>query len=329
MGEETDAEKIDDADKIILQELEKDRDVSSVRLRTHLRARGIKMTLEEVAERRRRMEIERERRKKLGISVTVHLMDDHTFQRFVENTLLDRIDRLIIYKLKEDPSISDSDLKNHLDSYRAFYSLEDIVKRKTELETKLISYKTLQNPNISDIDLRLFLQAYGLQLSPEEISRRRVELKEKAEAPPLLWGRTTWVKVTTALTVLCGFVELIIGGLLLFIASLLHIIESQGLKLPPDLEPITDMLGAFSAFLGTVLIIFMFLSFILAYGLWTGKGWSWTATLVISAIGVVLGVFTLPLGIILILTCVGTIYGLMRLDVKRFLGKAEPPPQLI
>jgi hypothetical protein len=92
------------------------------------------------------------------------------------------------------------------------------------------------------------------------------------------------------------------------------------------------MVGFFRGFLGMiVLVITIFLlilgliSFLLAYGLWTGKGWAWTLTFIFSIIGMLLGLVSLPFGIIIILIDVLILYYLTRPHVKAFFGKAPPP----
>jgi hypothetical protein len=74
-----------------------------------------------------------------------------------------------------------------------------------------------------------------------------------------------------------------------------------------------------------VLLILGLVSFLLAYGLWTGKGWAWTLTFIFSIIGILLGLISLPSGIISILINVLILYYLTRPHVKAFFGKAPPP----
>lgn len=74
-----------------------------------------------------------------------------------------------------------------------------------------------------------------------------------------------------------------------------------------------------------VLLILGLISFLLAYGLWTGKGWAWTLTFIFSIIGILLGLVSLPAVIITILINVVILYYLTRPHVKAFFGKAPPP----
>jgi len=97
-------------------------------------------------------------------------------------------------------------------------------------------------------------------------------------------------------------------------------------------ETMPRMIGFFKGFLGMIvlviaiiLLILGLISFLLAYGLWTGKGWAWTLTFIFSIIGILLGLVSLPSGIISILINVLILYYLTRPHVKAFFGKAPPP----
>ena len=91
-------------------------------------------------------------------------------------------------------------------------------------------------------------------------------------------------------------------------------------------------MGIFGGFLemialvaAIVLLIFGLISLLLAYGLWTGKGWAWTLTFIFSIIGILLGLVSLPFGIITIFIDALILYYLTRSHVKAFFGKAPPP----
>jgi hypothetical protein len=63
----------------------------------------------------------------------------------------------------------------------------------------------------------------------------------------------------------------------------------------------------------------------MAYGLWNGRRWAWTITLIISGIGVIVGFGSIIIGnfgsIISIIINSVIIYYLYRPDVKMFFGK--------
>jgi hypothetical protein len=81
----------------------------------------------------------------------------------------------------------------------------------------------------------------------------------------------------------------------------------------------------FGIFLGGGLFIIGIAYFVMAYGLWKGQGWAWTITLIVSGIGIILGIGSIIVGNIgaLFHTIISAvvIYYLYRPDVKAFFGK--------
>jgi hypothetical protein len=63
----------------------------------------------------------------------------------------------------------------------------------------------------------------------------------------------------------------------------------------------------------------------MAYGLWIGKRWAWTITLILSVIGIILAIASIALGnvgaIVSIIIHGVVIYYLYRPNVKAFFGK--------
>jgi len=64
----------------------------------------------------------------------------------------------------------------------------------------------------------------------------------------------------------------------------------------------------------------------MAYGLWNGKRWAWTITLILSGIGIILGIASIAVGNIggvfhIIINGV-IIYYLYRPNVKAFFGRS-------
>jgi hypothetical protein len=55
--------------------------------------------------------------------------------------------------------------------------------------------------------------------------------------------------------------------------------------------------------------------------LWMGRGWAWTMALIISSMGIITGLVTLPTGIIGVVLDRIVVYLLMRSDMRRFCGK--------
>src|SRR5918995_6796625 len=58
---------------------------------------------------------------------------------------------------------------------------------------------------------------------------------------------------------------------------------------------LSDMEGL-SAGIGAALIALGIAYFVMAYGLWKGKGWAWTITLILSAIGIIVAIVSIATG---------------------------------
>lgn len=78
-------------------------------------------------------------------------------------------------------------------------------------------------------------------------------------------------------------------------------------------------------FIGSGLFILGLAYFLMAYGLWNGKGWAWTFTLILSGIGIVLGIGSIVVGNLgaIFHTIINAIiiYYLYRPNVKSFFNK--------
>jgi hypothetical protein len=131
------------------------------------------------------------------------------------------------------------------------------------------------------------------------------------------------VTILAILEIISGLFELGAGALLLIAAGFIG-----GLSGVSGFGGI--LAGIFSA-IGGVLIILGLLAFLIAYGLWTGQGWAWTLSLIFSIIGIILGILSLPAGVISLIIDILIIYYLTRPHVKAFFRKgppleAPPPP---
>ena len=77
--------------------------------------------------------------------------------------------------------------------------------------------------------------------------------------------------------------------------------------------------------IGIILLALGIAYLVMAYGLWKGKGWAWTITLILSAIGIIVAVVSIATGnvggIISIIINGVIIYYLYRPSVKAFFGK--------
>ncbi|PUA31208.1 MAG: hypothetical protein B9J98_07360, partial [Candidatus Terraquivivens tikiterensis] len=72
------------------------------------------------------------------------------------------------------------------------------------------------------------------------------------------------------------------------------------------------VLGPIIFTLVAIFVILGLLCFVIAYGLWTGKGWAWTVALVLAIIDIIFGLISLPGGIIGIIINAIIIYYLTR-----------------
>jgi uncharacterized membrane protein HdeD (DUF308 family) len=77
--------------------------------------------------------------------------------------------------------------------------------------------------------------------------------------------------------------------------------------------------------IGIILLALGIAYLVMAYGLWKGRGWAWTITLILSVIGIIVAIVSLATGnagtIINIIIHAVVIYYLYRPNVKAFFGK--------
>ena len=77
--------------------------------------------------------------------------------------------------------------------------------------------------------------------------------------------------------------------------------------------------------IGVILLALGIAYLVMAYGLWNGRGWAWTITLILSVIGIVVAIASIVAGnvsaIISIIIHAVVIYYLYRPNVKAFFGK--------
>jgi uncharacterized membrane protein HdeD (DUF308 family) len=76
---------------------------------------------------------------------------------------------------------------------------------------------------------------------------------------------------------------------------------------------------------GFILLVLGIAYLVMAYGLWNGRGWAWTITLILSVIGIVVAIASIVAGnvsaIISIIIHAVVIYYLYRPNVKAYFGK--------
>lgn len=85
------------------------------------------------------------------------------------------------------------------------------------------------------------------------------------------------------------------------------------------------LLPVVGIFVGGLLVVIGLAYFVMAYGLWKGKGWAWIITLILSAIGIIVGIGSIAVGnvgaLIHILINAIVIYYLYRPKVKAYFGR--------
>jgi hypothetical protein len=90
--------------------------------------------------------------------------------------------------------------------------------------------------------------------------------------------------------------------------------------------------------IGTILIIVALLDAVLAYGLWSGRGWAWILSLILAAVGILFSLISLVFrggvgGLVTLIIDAVIVYYLTRPNVKAFFGEiplpAPAPPRPI
>lgn len=88
---------------------------------------------------------------------------------------------------------------------------------------------------------------------------------------------------------------------------------------------LTLLIPLIGIFLGSGLFILGLAYFLMAYGLWNGKSWAWTLTLILSGIGIIIGIGSIVVGNVgsIFHTIINAIiiYYLYRPNVKSFFNR--------
>jgi len=125
--------------------------------------------------------------------------------------------------------------------------------------------------------------------------------------------RPTGIRVLTALEVLAGVAYLLSAAAPLVVGSMI------------PLTALPTLLSSLASAFGFVLLILALVSFLLAYGLFTGKGWAWFWSLVFAVVGILVALVeainSLSSAITPIVLHLIVIYYLTRPYVKAFFGK--------
>ena len=76
--------------------------------------------------------------------------------------------------------------------------------------------------------------------------------------------------------------------------------------------------SAFLVVIGLVMLIVALLGFIMTWGLWSGKSWARTITMILAVIGIIAGIFSLPGSIINIIIDIVILYYLTRPRIRAY-----------
>jgi hypothetical protein len=137
--------------------------------------------------------------------------------------------------------------------------------------------------------------------------------------------RPLGVSIIAILNVISGIIMLIGGVGLAAVGSALPTMTTVNPNAGGQMA-LVGLLGGGAAAVGAVLIVLGIVSFIVAWGLFKGKGWAWTVTIILSAISVIMGIVSLVGGnfgaIVNIIIAGVVIYYLYRPHVKAYFGKS-------
>lgn len=129
--------------------------------------------------------------------------------------------------------------------------------------------------------------------------------------------RPTGVTILAVLEILVAL-SLLAGGIgFIVVAGLLGIVGAE--FIPSTL--LGEFLGPFLGVMGIGLAVIGLIGFLLAWGLWTGKSWAWTVTIIFAILGVISGLLGLPSGIVTVILNGLIFYYITRPAVKAFFGK--------
>ncbi len=156
----------------------------------------------------------------------------------------------------------------------------------------------------------------------QDLSATTATAPQAARIPEQVKQRPTGVTILAILQILGGLFFLVIGGFALVLAGFLGMGGMvPGMPDMPEMPMFLPFLGGVAAIIGIIMIAVGFLSFAVAYGYWNGLGWAWTLGLVVAVIGLILGLISLPSGIVWIIIDALVIYYLTRPHVKTYFGK--------
>ena len=124
-------------------------------------------------------------------------------------------------------------------------------------------------------------------------------------------SRPMGVTILAILEVLGGVFSLVTGISEFFVAAIIRGLGGYGIP--------SDVIRMIPSVVGTVLIIIGLVSLLLAWGLWTGKGWAWMVALIFAILSIIVSLISFHL-IKLVIDAI-IVYYLTRPNVKKFFKK--------
>lgn len=139
--------------------------------------------------------------------------------------------------------------------------------------------------------------------------------------------RPVGVTIIGILMAIAGIAMIVAGISAIALAPIIPM-ATEDQELPMGLSP--TMLGTFAMVSGAILLALGIASLVIAYGLFKGMSWAWTAAVALSIIGIVISIVSIVTGnfgsvVSLIINGV-ILYYLYRPHVKAYFGKAVSPP---
>ncbi|MBS7631789.1 zinc-ribbon domain-containing protein [Candidatus Bathyarchaeota archaeon] len=136
--------------------------------------------------------------------------------------------------------------------------------------------------------------------------------------------RPLGVTILVILEILSSMLFLL-GGVGLMLLD--NFIEPQILDIP-ELQYLTEL--GIIQLIGLIVIILSLSSLVVSWGLWTGRRWGWTLSLIFAILGGLSGIISLPIGIGNLVLNIFIIWYLLEPHVKAFYGfgfKPQPKSQ--
>jgi len=138
----------------------------------------------------------------------------------------------------------------------------------------------------------------------------------------------------TVLAILAGLggILLLIGGIIIGVmaSAISDFIKTYATSLGMGVFDVSGIVETFLVAVAAIAFIFGILYIAVAYGFWTGAGWSRMLAIILLILDIIGGLISLPSGIITIIIAGLVLWYLMKPHVKAFFGQgpapATPPP---